>query len=167
MRIPSNTITIASLHPTVREEATTLIEQLEAKLPATIAIFLNFGFRSIDQQNKLYNQGRTTPGPIVTNAKGGFSFHNYGLAFDFCWAYLNPKTNKYEVSDKTAWAVGPLHKQVTDLFISKGWEWGGDWTHIKDFPHLEKRFGYPEDCKALYQKYVNKDFISNTPYLNL
>ncbi len=166
MRIPANTATIALLHPNVRQEATTLIEQLEVTFPIDIAIFLNFGLRTIDQQNKIYAQGRTIPGPIVTNAKGGFSFHNYGLSFDFCWAFLNPSTGKYQVSDKTAWAVGPLHKKVTDLFKSKGWEWGGDWIK-KDFPHLEKRFGYPEDCKALYQKYLNKDFIPNTQYLNL
>lgn len=41
-----------------------------------------FGFRSGAVQDALYAQGRTTPGPIVTNAKGGQSAHNYGLAID-------------------------------------------------------------------------------------
>lgn len=38
--------------------------------------------RSWQRQNELYAQGRTTPGNIVTNAKGGESPHQYGLAAD-------------------------------------------------------------------------------------
>ena len=40
------------------------------------------GFRSVADQNTLYAQGRTQPGNIVTNARGGRSLHNYGLAVD-------------------------------------------------------------------------------------
>lgn len=45
-----------------------------------------FGLRSLDEQGKLYAQGRTIPGPIVTNAPPGSSAHNYGCATD--WAYF-------------------------------------------------------------------------------
>lgn len=42
------------------------------------------GFRSFAEQDKLYAQGRTNKSkPIVTNARGGYSAHNYGLAIDF------------------------------------------------------------------------------------
>lgn len=44
------------------------------------------GYRSFDEQAELYAQGRTTPGPVVTRAKAGFSMHCYGLATD--WAYF-------------------------------------------------------------------------------
>ena len=44
------------------------------------------GFRSIPEQARLYAQGRTVPGPIVTKAPPGLSFHNYGLATD--WDYF-------------------------------------------------------------------------------
>ena len=40
------------------------------------------GYRSIDEQNRLYAIGRTQPGRIRTHARGGESWHNYGLAID-------------------------------------------------------------------------------------
>lgn len=40
------------------------------------------GFRTAAQQAKLYFQGRTAPGKIVTDARPGWSLHNYGLAVD-------------------------------------------------------------------------------------
>ena len=47
------------------------------------------GMRTWEEQQKLYNQGRTAESKakgekIVTNAKPGSSYHNYGLAIDFC-----------------------------------------------------------------------------------
>ena len=97
--------------------------------------------RTTEEQNALYAQGRTTPGKIVTNAKGGTSYHNFGLAIDLAeminndtqvdWTYdmskLKPIAEKYNI------------------------EWGGDWVHIKDRPHFELRFGYKEDCSDLVQ----------------
>lgn len=44
------------------------------------------GLRSLDDQRKLYDQGRVTPGRIVTKARPGLSMHNYGLASD--WDYF-------------------------------------------------------------------------------
>lgn len=41
------------------------------------------GYRSVEAQDKLYRQGRTEPGPIVTRARGGSSMHNFGMAVDF------------------------------------------------------------------------------------
>lgn len=43
------------------------------------------GYRSVAEQNELHAQGRTKPGKIVTNAKGGESFHNFGIAADFAF----------------------------------------------------------------------------------
>ena len=43
--------------------------------------------RSFDQQNEYYAQGRTAPGGIITNAKGGESPHQYGLAADITSAF--------------------------------------------------------------------------------
>lgn len=168
MRVTSNISYILALHPDLQTEAQSLIEQAEISiLPPNMGIAITCGLRTVDEQNTLYAQGRTKPGPIVTNAKGGYSFHAYGLAIDFCWAYQSI-TGKYVVSDKTAWAVGPLHKKTRMFFVNHGWESGANWKTLKDYPHLEKRFGYPEDCAILYQKYLNKDFINNIPpYLNL
>lgn len=40
--------------------------------------------RSPAEQDALYAQGRTAPGPVVTKAQAGQSAHQYGLALDFC-----------------------------------------------------------------------------------
>src|SRR5262245_49894508 len=53
---------------------------------AGIAILVTQGLRTWKEQDALYAKGRTAP-PIgkkyiVTNAKGGSSWHNFGLAFD-------------------------------------------------------------------------------------
>lgn len=45
------------------------------------------GLRSFEEQDELYAHGRTRPGPVVTQARGGLSFHNYGLATD--WDYFH------------------------------------------------------------------------------
>lgn len=41
------------------------------------------GYRTYGEQMALWAQGRTKSGGIVTNAKGGQSAHNFGLAVDF------------------------------------------------------------------------------------
>lgn len=88
------------------------------------------GFRSIEEQNKLYAQGRTTPGPIVTEAKGGQSYHNYGCAVDF--VFINEGYN----ASNTLWQIlGVVGK-------NQGFEWGGDWTGFVDRPHFEMKKGY-------------------------
>lgn len=48
-----------------------------------IDVLITSTYRDVESQNAIYAQGRTKPGRIVTNAKGGQSFHNYKLAFDF------------------------------------------------------------------------------------
>ncbi|MDP2947335.1 MAG: M15 family metallopeptidase [Nanoarchaeota archaeon] len=40
------------------------------------------GFRSMEEQNQMYEQGRTVNGHIVTEAPGGRSIHNFGFAVD-------------------------------------------------------------------------------------
>lgn len=167
MRDQSNNTKVLLLHPKVRDEVKALIEKAEESLPEDMAIWVPQGLRTIDYQNGLYAQGRTKPGPIVTNAKGGTSYHNYGLAIDFAWSWLNPTSKKYEYSESKTWEVGPKHAAVVQIFKDAGWEWGGDWHSLKDLPHLEKRFGFKENCSDLYQKYLNKDFITGTQYVNI
>lgn len=88
--------------------------------------------RTFPEQDFIYQQGRTRPGPIVTNAKPGQTYHNYGLAFDFC----------NQVNGKLRWVVDKNWMIVVDIFKSYGFKWGGDWKSIKDYPHFELTFGY-------------------------
>lgn len=58
------------------------IHQLYNLLSDQFEFRVTQGLRSWDEQAKLYAQGRTTPGKIVTNAQAGHSWHNYGMAVD-------------------------------------------------------------------------------------
>lgn len=86
------------------------------------------GYRSIAEQNALYAQGRTRNGPIVTNAKGGQSNHNFGVAVDLC--LYTP-----DGSD-VIWNVNADFKKVVAAMKAHRFKWGGDWL-FKDYPHFE------------------------------
>src|SRR6202021_3611073 len=68
----------------------------KAAMPSNVQVILIAGMRTFAESDALYAQGRTEPGPIVTNAPAGESFHNYGLAVDFDMV-TNGKDD-YEVS---------------------------------------------------------------------
>jgi peptidoglycan L-alanyl-D-glutamate endopeptidase CwlK len=70
----------ALLHPVFREKAAELLSRFAAE---QIPFRLFEGFRSPERQRRLYAQGRTLPGPIVTKALPWKSYHQYGLAGDF------------------------------------------------------------------------------------
>lgn len=149
------------LHPAIRQEVQDIITDIESKHPFVIRIVQ--GLRTIDEQNTLYAQGRTAPGAIVTKAKGGSSFHNYGLAIDFALLYdgklswdLNTDFDHNNVKD---W------DEVVNAFKAKGYEWGGVWKTLKDYPHLQKTFSLTwQRCLA---KYDAKQFIADTKYISL
>lgn len=153
----------ALLHPKVRAEVIQLIDKVEATLPPNMAVRIVQGLRTIDEQNELYAQGRTKPGNVVTNAKGGSSFHNYGLAIDF--AILTDKDGNGSFED-LSWDIRKDNDkdgiadwlEVVKVFEAAGWEWGGKWSSIKDYPHLQKTFGLT--WKVLLARYNNNQFHS-------
>ena len=155
------------LHPKIRDEVAQLIGKVEFNNPK-FAIRIVQGLRTIDEQNALYAQGRTAPGHIVTNAKGGSSFHNYGLAIDFALLYDKDGDGRYETF---SWEINAdLDKdgikdwqEVVTQFKAEGYEWGGDWKSIKDDPHLQKTFGHT--WHELLEKYQKGDFIPGTKYV--
>lgn len=151
------------LHPKVRDEVEATINEVEAFWPLTECVRIVQGLRTIDQQNSLYAQGRTMPGMKVTNAKGGKSYHNYGLAIDFALMYDKDKNGTFET---LSWDVKDKSwMEVVKAFEAKGWFWGGKFSSLKDYPHLQKTFGFA--VSSLLNKYNAKDFIPGTQYLNL
>ena len=68
---------IKLLHPNYRKQIKDWYLEINRKLPKGVRLRFAHTYRSIEEQNKLYNQI-----PKVTNAKGGQSIHNFGLAFD-------------------------------------------------------------------------------------
>lgn len=129
---------ITALHPIVAEKQAELVAEA-AKLG--IAVVITDGFRSLEEQNALYEQGRSTSGPVVTQVRGGSSYHNYGLAIDFAL-----ETGKGKIiwdleydgnrNGEADWM------EVVSIAKRLGFEWGGDWKGFKDYPHLQMDFDY-------------------------
>jgi peptidoglycan LD-endopeptidase CwlK len=94
-------------------------------------IFLTTTVRTFHEQDELYAQGRTMPGRVVTNAQGGGSFHNYGLAFDFAFVGSEPFAEEHPWS-----RVGWLGKGL-------GLEWGGEWSRLPDRGHFQSASPIP------------------------
>jgi len=85
-------------------------------------------YRSGAEQDELYEQGRTTPGAIVTNARAGESFHNWRCAFDFV-----PM-----LAGKPQWGNKALYLKAGIIAESVGLEWAGRWTgKLKETAHCQ------------------------------
>ena len=156
---------IDQLHPSIRLDVSNLIEKINTKvLTGRAKVRIAQGLRTFAEQDALYAQGRTKPGKKVTNAKGGQSIHNYGLAVDIV-LILDGKTASWdEKSDFDKDQQSDWTEVVTE-FKRAGFSWGGDWRTFKDMPHFEKTSGL--SLKQIQDKYKNKDFIKGTTYINL
>lgn len=129
------------------EKVHPLLAQKVRNLDATVvAVHFDIevvqGMRTFAEQNKLYAQGRTTPGPIVTRARGGYSNHNYGLAVDLC-PFIN---------NKPAWDFNDGFIAIGKAAELVGLAWGGDWVKFIDKPHVELRGLTIKHCLALYHQ---------------
>lgn len=147
---------IKLLHPKVREEAAEIYAEICEALKGRAMCRFAFTLRTIAEQNAIYAQGRTKPGRVVTNARGGLSYHNYGLAIDIVLIVDTNKDGKY---DTAAWDTRTDFDgdgkadwlEVVTIFKQYGWEWGGDWKFV-DAPHFQKTYGYPvRQLLAMYQ----------------
>ena len=146
---------LSQLHPAVRQSAIDAYTEACKVTPVGVHPFITETMRSFKRSDELYAQGRTTPGSIVTNAKGGSSLHNYGLAIDFVLL----------INEKMSWKVDKNWMKVVEVFKKHGWKWGGDFQSITDYPHFEKTMGLT--LKQVQNKYKMKDFIEGNTFINL
>lgn len=132
---------LKQLHPAVRTGAEDLIRLSHSCY--NIDIRITQGYRTKKQQDALYEQGRSQAGDVVTNARGGESMHNYGLAIDFVQMIDGDISYDLEYdgnnSGKSDW------REVAAVGKALGFEWGGDWKRFVDHPHFEMTFGYSLD----------------------
>jgi len=99
------------------------------------------GFRSFEDQNALFQQGRKVPGEIVTNAPGGASPHNYGCASDWT-IWKENKTPLWIPADDPRWAI------YIDAIQKVGLRPGSE---FKDYHHNELRLRV--SWKVIYSSY--------------
>lgn len=134
---------LGDVHPSLEEYTIELIKRCYKE---GIRVQISSGFRSFIDQAYIYGQGRSyymykgknygrlrdDNGkllPIVSNAQPGGSIHNYGLAIDYFLVT--------EDGNNSIWNVNADWKRVAAIAKEMGFEWGGDWSSFRDYPHLQ------------------------------
>lgn len=140
---------LARVHPRLAELG---LRMIELCAQAGVAVLITQGLRTWQEQDELYAQGRSQPGKIVTNARGGQSWHNFGLAFDIV---------VLDSLGKAEWNTAhPGWKEAARIGKSLGLEWGGDWTTFKDLPHFQLVNGLTlAKCRELFPKGLEKIWV--------
>ena len=140
---------IELLHPKLRTEVKEIYNDIVNALKGRAIVRFTNTLRTIAEQDALYAQGRTKPGKVVTWAKGGKSYHNFGLAIDICLILDGKEASWDTLKDYDGDKIADWMEAVT-IFKARGWEWGGDWETKKDYPHFQKTFGYtPTKLKTM------------------
>lgn len=164
---------ISTLHPKIRKEVLDIYTYVNTKLLGKgVRLRFSYTFRTFEEQDKLFNQK-----PKVTNAKGGQSIHNYGLAFDIVLMYDKDGDGNFEEVSWDTKRDGDKDGisdwlEITSYFESKGYK-NGFITNGKkwDFPHFQKDFGL--SWQKMKAKLDSKDFTVenidgyNYKYINI
>ncbi|WP_337033185.1 M15 family metallopeptidase [Paenibacillus illinoisensis] len=129
---------LAGVNPVIRQLGEALIERCYNK---GIWVLITQGLRTYREQDDLYAQGRTKPGSIVTNVKGGYSIHNFGFAIDYALLLKDGKTASWDTKRDDNQDHRADFLQVAEEAKALGFEWGGDWKSFVDMPHLQMVFG--------------------------
>jgi len=111
---------IKTLHPDIQKDVRRFINNADKK---GIHLRVTDAFRTFREQDALYAKG-------ITPAKGGQSYHNWGLGFDVV-----------EIKDGKGLYDNPKWEEIGKLGERFGFEWGGRWSK-PDLPHFERSFGY-------------------------
>lgn len=129
---------LAKVHPELAKRMYRIIQSLSTQ---GITLVVVQGLRTYAEQDAMYAQGRTKPGKRVTNAKGGQSNHNFGLAVD-----VAPMK-----AGKIDWNA-PLNvwQAIGKAGELEGLEWGGRWKSFVDMPHLQLPGPSVAECHILY-----------------
>ena len=132
-----NSRNINDLLPNVQVRVEKFIELCDEE---GIDLLITSTYRDNESQEALYEQGRTRPGKIVTNAKPGESWHNYRCAIDIV-PLVNGKPN-WDGSD-------PIWERIGELGEQAGLEWAGRWRTFKELAHFQYTGGLTlADLKA-------------------
>lgn len=139
---------LQDVHPKLREKIERMAVILEAE---QLEFRVVQAFRTWAEQETLYAQGRTAPGEIVTRCRGGYSWHNFGLAVD-CVPSKFPPGQPYAPdwrNDHPDW------KRMEAVGQTLGLEVGAMWRTFPDAPHFQLHHPFPvspdEHVRQLFQ----------------
>lgn len=122
---------LSEVHPRLAERVRQMAELLQAE---NITIRVVQSLRSWDNQQALYDEGRDANGTIidrskvVTNAKPGHSYHNFGLAVDVA---------PFDAGIPDWNANHPAWKRIVAVGQSVGLISGSTWRAFPDWPHFQ------------------------------
>lgn len=137
---PSSEKRLQQVHPALAAAVRGLIADLGSR---GIVVEVVQGLRTFAEQDDLYAKGRTKPGPIVTQARGGESNHNFGLAVDLCpFTAEKPDWN----ASLSVWAA------IGAAAEARGLEWGGQWKKFLDKPHVQLPRMTVKECGRCFQE---------------
>jgi LAS superfamily LD-carboxypeptidase LdcB len=122
---PRSEKNIATLEPVTARLAREHLRRLHAE---GLTFKITSARRTFAEQTALYAKGRTAKGPKVTNGRAGFSWHNFGTAYD-----LTLFSGKNPVWDS------PKYARAGEIGEELGLEWGGRWKKLVDRPHFQRR----------------------------
>lgn len=147
------------LHPKLRDIAILAYTQAINATPANVHPVIDQTYRTFSQSQALYNQGRTTPGQVVTWALPGHSWHNWALALDF----------HLIIDGKDVWPNDPANDPnwmiVVKIFESHGFNSGLYFPAGEtDAPHLEHKMG--QTISGLLALEEESKFIPGTTYID-
>jgi peptidoglycan L-alanyl-D-glutamate endopeptidase CwlK len=114
----------SDLHLIVETKA---IEHIKRCKDRGINIILTSTLRDDEYQGKLYEQGRSAPGQIVTNMSRTGA-HGLGLAYDVV---------PVDVNGNAIWSDDRLWNIIGEEGVKLGFVWGGNWKSFVDSPHFE------------------------------
>jgi hypothetical protein len=130
---------LLQLYPPFAELVRSFILEARAK-NINVAIFE--GLRTFDRQKELFFKGRNSYGTVVdrrlvvTNARPGESFHQYGLAVDIVFDADAVKPGwQWSWDDKYPW------KALAELGKAKGLESAYFWKSFPEAPHFQLTYG--------------------------
>ena len=151
---------IELLHPALREEAKQIYTEICERLTGRATCRFAYTLRTFAEQDALYNQK-----PKVTKAKGGQSYHNYGLAVDIVLLLNDGKVASWDtVTDFDGDGLADW-QEVVYVFGLYGWDWGGNWRTFPDKPHFQKTFGLTiSEC---LNRHNTGQVIAGTNYIKL
>lgn len=122
---------LAGVHPGLIDKVSRVIDAMTV---LGFPMGVTDGVRTIERQQELYAQGRTKPGPIVTNADGVTKKSNHQVHSD---ALGHAVDCAFLVDGQFSWDSRLPWKAYGEVAKAVGLTWGGDWQSLHDLPHVE------------------------------
>lgn len=130
-----STARLIGIHPLLARSIHSLADQMLLENPP-IQIRVTQALRTWNQQASLYDQGRSAPGKVVTNAPAGHSYHQFGLAVD-----LVP----FSSENLPDWNTShPIWLRLIQIGTSLGLKAGATFRSFPDCPHFQLTGSLPD-----------------------